>query len=211
MAATVAGAAGVAALMRTHSRREVPLAAMPVFFAAQQAIEGVLWLTLPVAPGAPVEASLINLFLLFALVFWPVYAPLAVLGVETDTRRRPWIGACVAAGVVVAAYFLLSMHDAPRSAIIDHSHIVYSADPHLPDAIRILYPAATCLAPLLSTLGTVRVLGLLVTIGSLVSYVAYWEAFSSVWCFFAAAASFVIVFQFEQAKRSRAARQVIAD
>ncbi len=211
MAATVAGAAGVAAIARVHHRREMPLAAMPVFFAIQQAIEGMLWLTLPVAPSAPVETGLVHLFLLFALVFWPVYAPLAVLSIEPDPRRRPWIMACVGAGILVAAYFLFSIHADPRTAVIDHHHVVYSGDPNLPFAVRWLYPIATCLGPLLSTLAPVRILGGLVTVGSIVSYVVYWEAFSSVWCFFAAAASFVIVFQFEQARRMRAARQIVAD
>lgn len=211
MAATVAGAAGVAALKRAHGRRDVPLAAMPVFFAIQQAIEGVLWLTLPSSPSAPVEAGLVNLFLLFALVFWPIYAPLTVLAIEPDPRRRRWIAASLAAGLYVAAYFMFSLHGEARTAVIDHHHVVYSGDPNLPLAIKWLYPIATCLGPLLSSLVPVRVLGALVTAGSIISYVVYWEAFSSVWCFFAAAASFVIVFQFEHARRLRAARHVTAE
>jgi hypothetical protein len=42
-------------------------------------------------------------------------------------------------------------------------------------------------------------------VGSVISYVFYWEAFSSVWCFFAAAASAVIVFHFERVRLLRRA------
>ena len=41
-------------------------------------------------------------------------------------------------------------------------------------------------------------LGVVVLVGSVVAYLLYWEAFVSVWCFFAAAASSVILFYSEQ-------------
>lgn len=204
MAATLIGAIGAATLVRVHTRRELPLAAMPVFFAIQQSIEGFLWLTLPVAPLPPVTTDLTEAFLMFALVFWPVYVPIAVLGVESDARRRLGIGACAIAGMIVAAYFLFSLHQAPRTGVISAGHIVYSGDPRLPAINLLLYPLATCLGPLLSSLRPVRLLGALVTTGSVVAYIGYWKSFSSVWCFFAAAASAVILFQFEQARRRRA-------
>ena len=54
VAAAVTGAVGVAAMMRVHRREELPLAAMPLFFAVQQAIEGFLWLSLRrLRPGPP--------------------------------------------------------------------------------------------------------------------------------------------------------------
>jgi hypothetical protein len=204
MAATIAGAAGMAALARVHERREVPLAAMPVFFAIQQAIEGFLWLSLPTSPDQAVTTGLSQAFLLFALVFWPVFAPMAILGAETDPRRRRWMSLGLMFGLGVAVYFLIALHLAPRSAVIDAGHIVYSGDPYLPVTVQVLYPIATCLTPMLSSFWPVRALGVIVFAGSIAAYLAYWQAFSSVWCFFAALASAVIVFQFEQEKRKRA-------
>jgi hypothetical protein len=40
-------------------------------------------------------------------------------------------------------------------------------------------------------------------VGSIVAYAFYWEAFLSVWCFFAAAGSVVILAHFEHARRTR--------
>ena len=40
---------------------------------------------------------------------------------------------------------------------------------------------------------------------ALVSYFYYWEAFSSIWCFFAAGASVVIVLHFERVRQQELA------
>ena len=116
VAAAVAGVASIAAMARVHERSELPLAAIPLFFAVQQTTEGFLWLTLPVAPVGPVTTLLTQAFLLCALVFWPVFAPLAVLCIERDVRRRQWIGSCLLSGVVVGCYFLWSLLVSPQTA-----------------------------------------------------------------------------------------------
>jgi hypothetical protein len=51
----------------------------------------------------------------------------------------------------------------------------------------------------------VAILGLVVAIGSVVAWLFYAEAFVSVWCFFAATASVVILGHFEHLRRRRAA------
>ncbi len=209
-AAAVAGACGLASLARTRTRAELPLAGMPLLFAAQQAVEGALWLALPLSPTGPAAWDLTQIFLVFALVIWPVYAPLSALVIEPDAVRRRWITACLAAGIVVGLYFIWSLHVAPRTAVIAGGHIVYSPTPDLPDTIRVLYPVATCLSLMLSSLPIVRNLGIIVTLGSLVAFFAYWEAFTSVWCFFAAAASGLIVLHFERQRRASLAKSPAA-
>jgi hypothetical protein len=44
-------------------------------------------------------------------------------------------------------------------------------------------------------------LSAIVILGAIVSYMLYWESFVSVWCFFAATASIVILAQFEWGHR----------
>lgn len=205
IAAAVAGTAGAACLARVRQPGDWPLAAMPVFFAVQQAIEGYLWLNLARDPTSATSTALTEGFLIFALVFWPVYAPLAAYAAEPDTRRKPWIALCMAAGIAVAIYFFTALADAPRTASIQEHHIAYSADTDLPLAIRILYPVATCLSLLLSSHRAVALGGFVIFIGSIVSYWMYWNAFTSVWCFFAAIASALIIFHFERARRTAVA------
>ena len=205
IAAAVAGTVGAACVARVREPGDWPLAAMPIVFAVQQAIEGFLWLHLASDPTSATSAALTETFLVFALVVWPVYAPLAAYAAEPDARRRTWMALCIAAVIAVALYFFTSMAQAPRMATIQEHHIAYSADPDLPVAIRMLYPVATCLSLLLSSHRAVALAGFVIFIGSLVSYWMYWNAFTSVWCFFAAIASALIIFHFERARRTATA------
>jgi hypothetical protein len=88
LTAGLTGTIGAVALAQTTERRQWPLATIPMLFALQQAAEGLLWLTLPVAPDSSPADLLVTLYLLFAEVFWPVYVPLAVLILEQDKKRR---------------------------------------------------------------------------------------------------------------------------
>jgi hypothetical protein len=79
VAAAVNDGISIACLAKADGRREVPLAAMPVLFSVQKFAEGLLWLTLPVAPDGSDATVLTVAFLLFATVLWPVCSPLAAL------------------------------------------------------------------------------------------------------------------------------------
>jgi len=192
-------------------RAEIPLAAMPLFFAIQQGVEGLLWLSLTDGSERP-EASLLlaNVFLVFAKVVWPILTPFAVVLIEARPGRRRLIRWCCAAGVLAGAFFAWSLVANPHMAWIESGHIAYSPEHQLPWIIGSMYVAATCVAPLLSSHAAVKVLGIIVTAGSAVTYFLYWEAYTSVWCFFSAAASGVIVFYFEKARQHRLALRASA-
>lgn len=202
-AAGVTGVIGLISLSRVSRPRDVLLAAMPIMFAVQQSIEGLLWLSLPVAPEGPAATGLTLLFLLMAEVFWPLYVPSMMLLAEPDEGRRrlmlPWL----VAGIGVAAYLLWGLLAGPHDAHVLSGHIVYVTEHRYPFAIGLAYLAATCLPLLLSTHRAVLVLGIIVLTGCVVAYAFYWGSFVSVWCFFGAAASAVILFHFEQARRYR--------
>lgn len=203
VAAGVTGVVGAIAVSRTTERRELPLAAVPLFFAAQQSVEGLLWLTLPVAPNGPAATGLTLLFLLFAEAFWPVYAPVATVLIEPKGWRRRLMLACVAAGAGVGAWLLWWIVSRPHGAAIVGGHIVYVTEQRHSDLIGLVYLAATGLALLLSSHRTVVAVGAIVLVGSTTAYLFYWEAFVSVWCFFAAVASVAILLHFERARRNR--------
>lgn len=204
-AAAVTGAAGIACVLRVPESRDMPLAAVPVFFAVQQAIEGFLWLTLPVAPEGARASLLTDGFLIFALVFWPAFSPFVSWLIEPDRRRARLILLPLAVGWSVAAYLFWSLATGVHGASIVGGHIVYDNNPGAPAAVGLLYLAATAGGPALSSLRAVQLLAAIVLLGSLVAYFVYYEAFVSVWCFFAAAASAVIVTHFERVRAARAA------
>jgi hypothetical protein len=203
--AALTGAIGLVCLTRVTQPRELPLAATPLFFGVQQAIEGGLWLYLPTAPHGPPAAALTLAFLLFAQVFWPVYAPLAAWSLEPNERRRRLMVACLAIGVAVAGYLLWRILTGPREAVIVNSCIVYRTTPGHQLLVGLAYLTATSLPLILSSRRTILALGAVTLTGCVVAYAFYWEAFLSVWCFFAAAASIIILGHFEWARRPGAA------
>ena len=201
--AGLTGAVAIACLVRAGGPRDLLLAATPAVFAVQQGVEGLLWLTLPVAPEGSASTALTLLFLLVAEVFWPLYAPLAALLIETDPRRRRMIGLCLAAGGAVAAWLAWAIATRSHGAIVQDGHIVYLTEQEPSVLVAAAYLAATSLSLLLSSRRAVTMLGVLVLVGSVTAYFYYWEAFVSVWCFFAAAASVVILGHFEWSHRQR--------
>ena len=201
--AVATGVVGVIALRKADNPRELPLAATPIVFAAQQAIEGLQWLDLHATSGESASPTLTLLFLLVADVFWPIYAPVAVLLIEPSAKRRSVMLLSLVAGIGVAAYLLLRIVAQPPGAYVQDERIVYVIGNQHPVLVAFCYLAATGLPLMLSSQRTVSLLGAVVLVGSTIAYIAYWEAFVSVWCFFAAAASVVVLGHFEWARQSR--------
>lgn len=203
--AGVTAVIGVVCLSRVTDKRDVPLAATPLLFAFQQCVEGLLWLELPLAPDGMAAQGLTFLFLFFADVLWPVYCSVAVLLIEPDQRRRRLMLVCLAIGAGVSAQMLWSIVTRPYGAVILEDHIVYLAGYTPSVALGLAYLAATGLPLMLSSHRTVLALGAIILSGSAIAFFFYWQGFVSVWCFFAAAASLVILGHFERASRLRLA------
>ena len=94
----ITATAGIVCLTRIRGWRELPLASLPLIFAGQQAVEGFLWLALPVDPNGPVSSMLTLIFLLYAKVVWPAFAPIAALLIEPEPGRRRLMAICAAIG-----------------------------------------------------------------------------------------------------------------
>ena len=207
-AAGVTGLVGVATLSRVESWRAMPLAATPMIFAAQQTIEGTLWGLLPVAPNGAAASLLISLFLFFAYVFWPVFVPAALLILEPDKRlRRPML-LCLAVGIAVGGHLLWWLLTRSHAAFIEHHHILYETGYHASLPVALAYLVATGLPLALSSQRWVRLLGAIVLSGAIIAYFFYWQVFVSVWCFFAAVSSGLILGHFQSVRQSRPGRVV---
>jgi hypothetical protein len=104
---------GIGALTLTSARRprEMPFAAIPLLFAIQQLIEGVIWLTFRYE--APLlNAVMTHAYSFFSHVLWPIYVPAAVLLMEPSEWRRRALLAFVAIGVMPS---LSVVHTLPSS------------------------------------------------------------------------------------------------
>ena len=198
LAAATTATIGLATLRQVNHPREVPLAGMPLLFASQQAVEGLLWLQLSGKNDGAEVAVLSVIFLIFAKVLWPAYTPLAVLLIEADQRRKRALFAITLIGCMISIYVLTWLFAIPSAAAICAHSIDYggSANPFSWQSFP--YLLCTCVPLLLSSQKTIRVFGATVFVGFWVSAYTFSAAFISVWCFFAAAGSTLIYFSFKR-------------
>ena len=102
--AGVLTAIGAVSLSRASSKPLRKFAVVPLFFAAQQAAEGIVWLTMGDSSHATLHRLAVNAFLAFALVVWPSWLPWSLGALERNAARRrilkvlSWWGAIVSLG-----------------------------------------------------------------------------------------------------------------
>jgi hypothetical protein len=186
---------GTLTLKSARSPRERPFAAIPLLFAVQQLIEGVIWLTFSS------EAPLLNVVMTYAYSFfshvlWPIYVPLAVLLIEPPGWRRQALVAFLVAGLGVGLYLLVMLVAFPVVSRPTGQHVEY-VSPHFFVAVAMtLYLLSTSVSLVLSTHRTVRLFGALALVSFGIAYAFYAVWFISVWCLFAALLSAVVYLHF---------------
>jgi len=194
-------AVGAVTTHRAQGRTELPLALVPLLFGVQQISEGVLWLTLTRdLPG--VQAWATNTFSFFSHAFWPIFVPFAILLVETGRRRRQALQVFVGLGLVVGLYLLFFLFREPLTASVQGRSIVYDSPHFYLGAVLVLYLLATCVSGLLSSHRCINVFGVLAFVLAVAAYLVSARTFVSVWCFFAAALSGLILIHFSGSMRA---------
>src|SRR5689334_17520309 len=117
--ATAALAAiGVVSIAGARSRAHVGVAAMPLLFAMQQAIEGALWIHLRSTPWGQSFTPIATAFLFFAVFLWPVYVPFAFRAIETRRERRRAMLALGFVGIALGGYLFAVSAFRPSGACI---------------------------------------------------------------------------------------------
>jgi hypothetical protein len=211
----IAGLRKTAAARRSHSifdsseneierRSRGLIAAVPCIFAVQQALEGFVWLALgrgdynSAAYYVPVYA-----YLFFAGVWWPLYIPTILWYLEENSKRKKLIIGAIIAGCVVALISLVNFFAGPVTvSVVDH-HIAYQLKTQFPFSSALYYVSLICYliaisgALFLSTVSYASTMGWLVLLAFAAAHMWYYLAFGSVWCFFAAICSALIVLVLE--------------
>ena len=193
---------GAAAMALNTSRSQRLFAAIPLVFAAQQAAEGVVWLTLADPAPATLNHVAVTVFLGIAVVIWPIWCPLSLwLAERIPARRRvlavmSWIGAGVSVGAVA-----LLLHWQPVAMVTGHS-IQYVHQASTLGRFTVLVYAVAALVPFfVSTTTLARTIGATFVMSLAVTIVIYRAALTSVWCFFAAILSGLILVAVLQGRR----------
>ena len=202
-ASFTAGAAllviGAVTTSRVRRGAEVPFALIPGLFGVQQLIEGALWLTFP-DNASLANSVLTHAYSFFSHVLWPMYVPIAVLLLEPVEWRRKVLMAIAVAGAAVGLYLLYFLVTEPIVSEVVGRHISYQSPHFFFPVFMILYVLATCVSSFLSSCKTIRWFGAAVFVALLGAYAFYAFWFISVWCFFAAILSAIVLMHFRHAE-----------
>jgi hypothetical protein len=172
-------------------------AAIPLLFATQQAAEGIVWLTMDSPSYSPLHRLAVNTFLAFALVIWPLWIPTSLQLIEPDPLRNRALAMMCCVGVVVAtaAAFLLTRWQ-PDALVAGHSISYQYARSDAAGSrlvTLIAYAIPTIGSFFVSTAYLSRTIGFTLLASVAVSIIVKREALTSVWCFFAAILSALVV------------------
>jgi hypothetical protein len=189
---------GAAAIVKARTIPQGLFAGIPLIFSVQQLAEGMLWLSFKNTSLEAVQPFFTYTFLVFAMMLWPVWIPLTIRLMEKDARRKKIMNILLAIGVLVSigvgcVLLLYKVH-----VISSHHHIHYRVD--FPTGTRslivpfsLLYFIAAIVTPFISGIKRMKWLA----VGFLASYlfaIIFYSGFVvSVWCYFAAILSIVVL------------------
>jgi hypothetical protein len=192
----------------------IPFAAIPFFFATQQALEGITWLSLTTAIPSPLNKIALVGYLFFATVFWPIWIPATLLIVE-KTRIR-FIGLCssLAVGTLISIIFLWYLLTSPQHMYVIHHHIGYYflSNPLATPckiAALMLYSYAIITPFFIASLPHLWCIGIMITAAWVVALVVYYSTFGSIWCFFSGLCSifiYGIVYRYKSSRKRQRLR-----
>jgi len=210
--ASFAAAAGLSiisllSLQKARTKKMLPLAASPLFFALQQGCEGIVWITL----NAGDSTSILHMigmysFLFFAAFWWPIWIPLSFYIPETVTRRKKLLLATTCIGALSGIVLFISWVFYTTGAQIINHHIDYPVINYpfgitnkwvaqfISWMIYVSYCLATIAPFFISSIHYAWILGIAIGSGLFITYLFYAMALPSVWCFFAAISSVLLYF-----------------
>lgn len=189
---------------RREPARWLPLAVTPLLFAGQQALEGIVWLALVQAgPWLLLLRPVALAYLGFAFALWPVWLPwcaLRLAGGQADLGPRRLMRLCWWMGWSLAMLLWTPLLLNPEliDPVVRHGSIDYQVQPfaaalpaHQP--LTLVYLLIVCLPLLLTPLRRPRWLALALALSFVAAQIAFLHAFSSVWCYFSAVLSVLVV------------------
>jgi hypothetical protein len=200
VSASVLSVAGAIALKSAKKKNQKLFAAIPLLFGTQQFLEGLLWLVLPDASNKEAISTLTLLFLFFAQVVWPLWVPLSVWVYEEDVKRKNTLFIFFIIGIIVAGYLAFCILNFDVTAVMKEHHIQYQLS-FIQKIVPIsgwLYFVTTVIPPFISTCHRMRILGTIIFLSYAVSKIYFNDYLISVWCFFAAVLSLLVILVIRQ-------------
>ncbi|MGC2310470.1 MAG: DUF6629 family protein [Candidatus Babeliaceae bacterium] len=191
---------GALSIYKFSSRSTIFFAAFPLLFGIQQFFEGIVWLSLLYPAYASLQKLGVYSFLFFASIIWPIWVPLSLLMLEPHKIRRTLLFFLTSCGIIMAFFLLYKLFINGAQAYRDAHHIVYEIQTDIVWPLSLAYLIPTLLPFFISSLHAMPFFGLVLLISYGVTHY-WWHAYSiSVWCFFAALISgmVIVILQFLQ-------------
>lgn len=194
-AAAIISTAGVISIRKAETSAQKMFALIPLFFAFQQFIEGILWLVIPNPELSEWKPILHYSFLVVAWIIWPVFIPLSTRMLETNNTRKKLLTVNLVIGIVIALLLLFGMVFYPIDSSINDFHIDYTISIHrnVPLLLSIGYVIPTVISHFISSVRYIWLLGLTNLSSYAFTKMYFTEQVISVWCFFGAISSILIL------------------
>jgi hypothetical protein len=195
-ASAVLTLSGAIAVKQTTSKSQVAFACIPFIFAAQQLAEGLLWLSYRQEGLENYRTLFAGAFLFFAQAVWPFWVPFAILKLEDKPVRRTILKSFLAIGSAFALYVVYCLFNYPFSGYPESHHIKYEVDFPMAGSILavIFYFIPTIASCIVSGIKHMTVLGTIIFSSYILAKVFYSEYSISVWCFFSAIISALVIY-----------------
>jgi hypothetical protein len=190
----VISAVGVATVRKARKPTQRLFAGIPLLFGFQQFAEGVLWVTLRSSGHDWLQNAATYIFLITALVIWPVLIPLSVWFMEEVKKRKKILAGLIVTGGILSLFYVFCLVFYDVNPQINGFHIKYVDEfPETAVDIAFIFYLTSTIAPLfISSVRRMWLFGILITVSCVVAGIFFAQYLTSIWCFFAALISVVI-------------------
>ena len=193
---------------RNQQPNYVPLALVPFFFGVQQLVEGLEWTALDQGRIEPLTTLAGLGFLFFAYCFWMVWIPWSAWSISRSTdshglqHRLRWVA--IVSTVLGVAFYLPVLFDPPavQPAVHSTGRLLYDVS-NLHSIVHnfintqpvgeLLYWGFIVLPLLAVADKAVKLFGVLIFVSIFLTWLTYSATFNSVWCFYCAVLSIVVI------------------
>lgn len=192
---------GTMTLGKVKAKQELLLASIPLLFAAQQLVEGFLWLVLLSGKSATGQYWLTQSYAAFVGIVWPLVIPASIFLIEPNRFKKRLMLMFLAIGAGLAAYTLKIIIASDVTAVIANRCIQYNGVAGAGIFLLIPYVIATSAAFFCSGYRSINLIGIMNMIAFFIAYYSYEINFASGWCFLAAVVSGFIYLHFSRAAK----------
>jgi len=201
-ASAILAIVGIASLKKVQTSSQLMFALIPIIFSIQQLTEAFVWISLTNPNYRHCQHIPIYIFVFFAQVLWTLWVPLSFFLIEKNIKRKSILLGLVAIGSAISIFHFYNLIFFNVNAAITPFHIFYDLDFPLRNNLIMesLYLICIIIPPLISSIKRTSMLGILLSASFLITKLYFNDYIISVWCFFAALISVLVLLIMKELK-----------